>query len=85
MMRLHCDRCDALCDEYPTWVEDNGLAGVAAIWHLVIHAGGLIPCQEKMFCRVCRIAILETHVAALKKCDGNHGGPRCVDPECWNQ
>jgi hypothetical protein len=19
------------------------------------------------------------------KCDGNHGGPRCPDPECWNQ
>lgn len=18
------------------------------------------------------------------KCDGNHGGPRCGDPECWN-
>lgn len=18
------------------------------------------------------------------KCDGNHGGPRCTDPECWN-
>ena len=19
------------------------------------------------------------------KCDGNHGGPKCKDPECWNQ
>ena len=19
-----------------------------------------------------------------QKCDGNHGGPRCADPECWN-
>ncbi len=19
------------------------------------------------------------------KCDGNHDGPRCTDPECWNQ
>ena len=19
------------------------------------------------------------------KCDGEHGGPRCADPECWNQ
>lgn len=19
-----------------------------------------------------------------EKCDGNHGGPRCADPECWN-
>jgi hypothetical protein len=18
------------------------------------------------------------------KCDGNHGGPRCADPNCWN-
>lgn len=24
-------------------------------------------------------------LAALKvKCDGNHGGPPCADPECWN-
>lgn len=22
--------------------------------------------------------------ATLAKCDGNHGGPRCADPECWN-
>jgi hypothetical protein len=21
----------------------------------------------------------------VKTCDGNHGGPRCDDPECWNQ
>jgi hypothetical protein len=21
----------------------------------------------------------------IKKCDGNHGGPRCADPECWSQ
>lgn len=20
----------------------------------------------------------------INKCDGNHGGPRCADPECWN-
>lgn len=20
----------------------------------------------------------------VKTCDGNHGGPRCADPECWN-
>ncbi len=20
----------------------------------------------------------------IKKCDGGHGGPRCADPECWN-
>lgn len=22
--------------------------------------------------------------AERAKCDGNHGGPRCADPECWN-
>jgi hypothetical protein len=21
--------------------------------------------------------------AAQDKCDGNHGGPPCADPECW--
>jgi hypothetical protein len=20
----------------------------------------------------------------MTKCDGNHGGPQCADPECWN-
>lgn len=23
--------------------------------------------------------------ATATRCDGNHGGPRCLDPECWNQ
>jgi hypothetical protein len=22
--------------------------------------------------------------AEVRKCDGNHGGPRCADPDCWN-
>ena len=21
----------------------------------------------------------------VEKCDGNHAGPRCADPECWHQ
>ena len=29
-------------------------------------------------------ARVEAVLAGLK-CDGNHGGPRCADPECWNQ
>jgi hypothetical protein len=24
------------------------------------------------------------HGGKPPKCDGNHGGPRCADPECWN-
>ena len=28
------------------------------------------------------LATLQAQPAA--KCDGNHGGPRCADPECWN-
>lgn len=27
---------------------------------------------------------LAHHARAHLKCDGNHGGPRCADPECWN-
>lgn len=31
---------------------------------------------------------IRKYLGALKpvriKCDGNHGGPRCGDPECWN-
>ncbi len=121
MMRPHCDRCDALCDECQTWVEDKHKSDVSGydealvcnsqcggyldinafrvfcsidkghvgqhihrspgaeikwdrtvalndhIWHIVIHAGGQVPCEEKMFCRACRIAILEAHVKNLKE------------------
>lgn len=27
--------------------------------------------------------VQEAEAAAPVKCDGNHGGPRCGDPECW--
>jgi hypothetical protein len=27
---------------------------------------------------------IEETEAMSEKCDGNHGGPRCADPECWN-
>jgi hypothetical protein len=71
-LRAHCDRCDALVDECQTWVEDRSpalntvLPGDGHIWHIVIHAGGQVPCEEKMFCRACRIAILEAYVKGLK-------------------
>lgn len=32
--------------------------------------------------RAYALATLQAQPAA--KCDGNHGGPRCADPECWN-
>ena len=56
MMRPHCDRCDALCDgRYPTWIEDGD-----RVWHINIGDG-------LMFCRPCRVAILEEHVRELKE------------------
>lgn len=80
MMRPHCDRCDGLCDEHPTWVEDDeskldglgkpmGGAGVNPIWHIEISAD-----QEGMFCRACWISILEAHLGTLKaiKVNGGH-------------
>ena len=92
MMRPHCDRCDALCDECQTWVEDfehtevcrNALSvsgaplcicptSVSRIWHIVIHAGGQVPCEEKMFCRACRISILEAYIKSLKLTKGEGG------------
>ena len=41
-------------------------AGVNPIWHVVIHAGGQVPCEEKMFCLACRIVILEKFVQGCK-------------------
>lgn len=29
------------------------------------------------------VAMIET-LHANRRCDGNHGGPRCTDPGCWN-
>jgi len=38
----------------------------------------------------CLVGIMQpvTHIVGepcprVPKCDGNHGGPRCTDPECW--
>ena len=84
MMRPHCDRCDKLCDEYPTWVEDTSLAASSAlkglstdlksVWHIHIDAGGNVSQrEEKMFCRACRIAILEAHVGGLKAVKSENG------------
>ena len=77
MMRAHCDRCDAPVEGAPSWIEDNESkldarggpmtgAGVNPIWHVVIHAGGQVPCEEKMFCLACRIVILEKFVQGCK-------------------
>lgn len=30
------------------------------------------------------LATLQAQAQPAAKCDGNHGGPRCADPECWN-
>lgn len=81
MMKPHCDRCDELCNELQTWVEDNESlidergqpmvgSGTNPIWHVTIVGGGNAP---KMFCRACRIAILELHVKALKMTKGEGG------------
>lgn len=32
----------------------------------------------------CPIGLGEHAVEKPAKCDGNHAGPRCADPECWN-
>lgn len=32
----------------------------------------------------CPIGLGEHSVEKPAKCDGDHGGPRCADPECWN-
>ena len=48
--------------------------------------------EHKAFCDICRyyeLASVDLMEPAgdypdVPKCDGNHGGPRCSDPECWN-
>lgn len=69
MLRQHCDRCDKLVDECPTWVEDH-LEG--HIWHVEIHTGAQHP--EQMFCRACRIVILDAMLRKMcgMKATGGH-------------
>jgi hypothetical protein len=31
-----------------------------------------------------QIELKQRQQSEKPKCDGNHGGPRCADPECWN-
>jgi hypothetical protein len=44
------------------------------------------PEGVKVIIRGGRVNDLEETVdePAAEKCDGDHGGPKCVDPECWN-
>lgn len=62
---------------------------VASLRHVGLELTGVIdeyramPCgslKERMF------ASADRYRKRLNtpKCDGNHGGPRCDDPECWN-
>lgn len=45
--------------------------------HVAINLDYVGP--AKAFC-----AEFRAEYAPKPKCDGNHGGPRCADPECWN-
>ena len=76
MMRMHCDRCDARVEGYPTSVEDNESpfgdygekivgAGVNPVRHIEI--------KKSTFCRACCIAVLEAYVRTLKLVKGEGG------------
>ena len=43
-------------------------------WHMAL------PCRFDIAFKTAQRALRQQP----KKCDGNHGGPRCADPECWN-
>lgn len=78
MMRAHCDRCDALVDGYPSWIEDHDApgdrrSGVDPIWH--IHIGQ----AEEMLCRRCRIAVLALHVKSLQLVKSNENNGHLAD------
>lgn len=66
MMRPHCDRCDTLCGDYKTWIDDSVVGEKAHAWHIFITEGGSTYADEKFFCRACMIVILATYVQALK-------------------
>ncbi len=40
--------------------------------------------QEEVRERIGRQLEADLAGPQMAKCDGNHGGPRCLDPECWN-
>lgn len=44
----------------------------------------LAHCNGCIVCESWRKALLPESRTQSPKCDGNHGGPKCADPECWN-
>lgn len=62
-MKAHCDKCDALCEEYRKWVELTNFEGNPLILH--IQVGN----ENNMFCRRCWVTTLETVIAVAQGID----------------
>lgn len=60
MMKAHCDRCDELIDNYPSWFEERE-KDKEYIWHIYInnHKG-------QGFCKNCTIQILSNYLKILE-------------------
>lgn len=50
-----------------------------------VHVGDWFPAKPVTLALVERTIVYCQRQRQRPKCDGNHGGPRCGDPECWNQ
>lgn len=59
MMKPHCDRCEKLIDNYPSWCEEE-----KKIWHIYINVNHDGDAQQ--FCKECMIHILTTYLEVLK-------------------
>jgi len=49
---------------------------------LCVYCGVRPTVKDKGMCESCCESVEDEGLSG--KCDGNHGGPRCADPECWN-
>jgi hypothetical protein len=68
-------------------VAQSGVEGLIECLDALIGAGtqdGSLQLAQRTFLPQIRAALNAAPPAAAQKCDGNHGGPRCADPECWN-
>jgi hypothetical protein len=75
-----------LLDELETWEhpDDPGKSIIDLEGHQLIERVGVILGDEFVGEFDELHNIMDRVCGARTKCDGNHGGPRCADPECWN-
>lgn len=60
MMKAHCDRCENLVDNFPSWFGERE-KDKEYIWHVRINIH-----KDEVFCKNCTIQILTNYLKILE-------------------